>query len=95
LEYDAEKRSVALIKRWNLPMKIPQYIKTANAYLSFYRLMRDYRTWYTKAPYEVPEIVAMMPTKFLTIRQLDNPSDEYRRLALKHCVAQRVAAKHR
>ncbi len=95
LEYDAEKRAVKLIKRWGLPIQLPRYIRTANAYLAFYRLMRDYRTWYTTAPYDVPEIVALMPTKFLSLRQLDNPSDEYRRLVLKYCIAKRVATAHR
>lgn len=66
LELDNEKRSVELIKQWNLPLDIPTYIKKANAYLQFYLYLKESRKWSVpgRAPYSIEEIVNEMSDKF-------------------------------
>ena len=66
LELDNEKRSVELIRRWELPLDIPEYIKKANSYLQFYLYLKESRRWSQpgRAPYHVPEIVELMSDEF-------------------------------
>ena len=52
LELDNEKRSVALIKKWDLKIDIDDYIRKANAYVMFYNYMYHTRKW--SAPGNAP-----------------------------------------
>ncbi len=45
LELDNEKRSVQLIKEFNLPINTEKYTKSANAYVLFYNWMLTSRKW--------------------------------------------------
>jgi hypothetical protein len=45
LELDNEKRSVQLIKDFNLPINTEKYTKSANAYVLFYNWMLTSRKW--------------------------------------------------
>lgn len=65
VELDCEIRSVEKIKKLDLPIDIPQYIKKANSYLYLYSAILHTRKWPDVAPYEVPEIVQEMPESFL------------------------------
>jgi len=66
LELDCEKRAVKMIKKYKLPLDRDLYIQKANAYVCFYNLVAQERKWYTpgREPYNIPEIVAQMPTNF-------------------------------
>lgn len=66
LELDNEKRSVELIKKWNLPIDIPTYIKKANAYIQFYLYIKESRRWSKvgHSPYSVNAIVNLMSENF-------------------------------
>lgn len=66
VEIDCEIRSVEKIKNMNLPIDIPSYIKAANAYLYFYSVLLSTRKWCDVPPYKVPEILELMPDRFLT-----------------------------
>lgn len=68
LEVDCEKRVLDLIDKFNLPINKERYIQKANAYLFFYTYAFLYRKWYNKAPYEVENIVKLMPK---TIMDMD------------------------
>lgn len=46
MELDNERRSVDIIKLWNLPIDVDGYIRQANAYVYFYLAVEDYRKWY-------------------------------------------------
>lgn len=46
VELDAEIRAVKLIKRYNLPLNLKNYIRTANVYIHFYNYLETYRQWY-------------------------------------------------
>lgn len=66
LEHDNELRSVKLIKKWKLPINLPEYIQKANAYLQFYNYMRYTRRWSrpNNSPYSNENVWRQMPVKF-------------------------------
>ena len=66
LELDNEKRSVKLIKKWQLPIDLKDYIKRANAYVQFYNYMRYSKSWSRpgNAPYSNKAIYEAMPGSF-------------------------------
>lgn len=77
LEYDNEKRSVKLIKKWKLPVNLTEYIQKANAYLQFYNYMRFTRKWSkpNNSPYSNPNVWQKMPK---TLRMnYETMSDKY------------------
>lgn len=86
LELDCEKRSVELIKQFNLPIDIKSYIRKANSYIYFYAFVRDYRTWSQYAPYKVKKIVDLMSPRFLKTTDYNRPSEKYIELVKKNCL---------
>lgn len=66
LELDNEKRSVDMIKKWNLPIDIPTYTKKANAYVLFYNYLKSSRRWSIpgNSPYTNKKILELMSDKF-------------------------------
>ena len=76
LELDNEKRSVKLIKQFNLKINIDEYIKRANAYVQFYNYMLYSRKWCkpSNSPYRNKRLLNAMPNKF---------SMDYKRLSKK------------
>jgi hypothetical protein len=66
LELDNEKRTVEVIKKFNLDVDIDHYIKKANAYVQFYNYMKYSRRWCTpeRSPYTNEKIISSMPNEF-------------------------------
>jgi hypothetical protein len=66
LELDNEKRSVALIKKFDLPINTKEYTRKANAYVQFYNWMYYSRRWCkpTNSPYKNSTVLDAMPDKF-------------------------------
>jgi hypothetical protein len=66
LELDNEKRTVELIKKYNLSIDITDYIKRANAYVHFYNWLGHTRRWCTPAnsPYNNEDVISVMSGKF-------------------------------
>lgn len=46
MELDCERRTVEMIKQYNLPINLEEYIFTANVYLYFYSFVRKFRCWF-------------------------------------------------
>lgn len=67
LELDNEKRSVKLIKKYNIGLDIERYIKCANSYVYFYTYMLQSRKWCkpTNSPYNNEKLIEIMPSKFV------------------------------
>lgn len=67
LEADAEKRAVRMIKKYNLPIDIDEYIRGANAYIYFYNYMMVSRRWSApnNSPYRNKALMESMPNRFL------------------------------
>lgn len=64
-EFDADKRAVNLLKRFDIPKPtIQKYCQQSWAYTLFYRVMPYIRRWYTvgKEPYNTKSIWSKMPT---------------------------------
>lgn len=66
VELDNEKRSVKIIKKFNLDIDIDSYIKKANAYIQFYNYLLISRRWCnpSNTPYKNNRLVEAMSTKF-------------------------------
>lgn len=66
LELDNEKRSVKMIKKFNLDIDINVYIKKANSYILFYNWMLESRKWSVpnNSPYKNERLLSAMPTNF-------------------------------
>jgi len=66
LELDNEKRSVKLIKKWNLPIDTKIYTQKANAYICFYNYLYYTRRWChsDNSPARNPKVWKKMPTTF-------------------------------
>lgn len=66
LELDNEKRSVKLIKKFNLNIDIDLYIKKANAYVQFYNYLMVSRKWCkpNNSPYKNRRLLKIMSNKF-------------------------------
>lgn len=54
LEFDCEKRSVEMIKQFNLPISIRKYTRAACAYVHFHNCMAETRQW-VKRGYKISE----------------------------------------
>lgn len=85
IEIDCEKRSIEKIERFNFPIDATNYIKKANSYLFFYSIMLHTHKWCDIAPYNVPEIIALMPDYFLEDEEYNEVSDELLALYREKC----------
>ncbi len=86
VEYDCEKRSLELIKNHNLPIDQAKYIKGANSYILFYTFINMYGKWYDEKPYNVPEILDLMPDTLMPIDWYKNLNPEYESLIFNKCI---------
>ena len=66
LELDNEKRTVEVIKKFNLDIDLDNYVRKSNAYVAFYNYLKHSRKWCTpkRSPYSNPRLLAAMPTEF-------------------------------
>lgn len=63
LELDCEKRTVEMIRKYNLPVDTKRYIKKANVYLRFYKVVEHHRKWTNEIIY-IPKLWKKMPGTF-------------------------------
>lgn len=61
LDADCERRTIDKIKKYDLPIDVSWYATRANAYLYYYQWLLVSRKWYKTAPYEIEEILNLMP----------------------------------
>lgn len=63
LELDCERRTIDKIRKYNLPIDIKEYTRSAAAYILFYNYVAKYKKWYIigKEPYNTKELIAVMP----------------------------------
>jgi hypothetical protein len=64
VEKECEINTVELIKQFDLPIDIRQYIKEANAYLLFYQAVRHYRKWCVRPSNENIKVMEQMKDEF-------------------------------
>jgi hypothetical protein len=85
LELDCEKRSVDLMKNFDLGVDIKDYIKRANAYIYFWKYLKYSRKWCN--PYNTPSnnesLVSAMPSRFLKKYEL---TDKIKEIFIKEAI---------
>ena len=66
LELNNEKRSVEIIKKFDLPIDVERYTKKANGYVYFYTWMLRTRRWSKpgNSPYSNETVIEAMPNEF-------------------------------
>ena len=66
LELDCEKRTVAIFKKYKVPLNIKYYIQCANSYIHFYNHIKTYRSWYplNNKPYSNKKLIEACSTRF-------------------------------
>ena len=66
LELDNEKRTVEVIKKFDLNMDLDHYVRKANAYVQFYNYMKHSRRWCTpeRSPYTNKRVISSMSNQF-------------------------------
>lgn len=66
LELDNEKRAVKIIKQFELPIDIDNYIRKANAYVLSYNYIYSTRRWFKpkNSPYSNQTLINSMSNKF-------------------------------
>lgn len=82
LEADCERKTVALLKRYNIVMDYETYIKDANIYIFLHNYIKQYRAWIPYNSKAVPEIHAVISSKFYKNYKTTPP--EINRLFEKH-----------
>lgn len=64
-ELDCEKRTATIIrKNKEININVNDYIRSANAYMYFYTLCYEYRSWYKKPP-TGKKLLSLMPNEFV------------------------------
>jgi hypothetical protein len=64
IELDCERRTVKMIKKYNLPISQSEYCRRASAYIYFYLFVKKMKRWYKigKEPYRNDNILKLMPS---------------------------------
>ena len=66
-----------------LPINKEIYVKKVNAYLLFYKVLEKTRKWYQVAPYELSEVLDLVPSKLL--KNYDELPNKYFETVMKLC----------
>ncbi len=66
MELDADRRALAMIRRFDLPVDRDEYVRAANAYIWSYVYTAAHRRW--NGVSSPPSVLAMMPTRLLPLR---------------------------
>ena len=63
LEHDCERRTLAMIKDYDLPIDGEKYARMAASYVMFYEYVKKHRKWYKigKEPYRNEKLLKVMP----------------------------------
>ena len=86
LEQDCDRRAVEEIEKHQLPVDLEDYIRKSNVYIWFYNIVRTHRSWYDKAPYDCPEIVALAPSTFIRKEDYGRMPRRFESLVVQHAV---------
>lgn len=87
-EWDNEKRTIELIKKFNLPIPIELYTKKSNAYIMFYSLVQKHRKWSKPgyATYQNAKIIAkIIGDRILSDTEILQPPDWFIKIADEEC----------
>lgn len=83
LELDCERKTVDMIKQWNLPVNVDEYIQKSNAYVLEYHMIPIFGNTHLKSPYKQEAVWRQMPKSFNI--DYDVEWHKYVELYWKHC----------
>lgn len=84
LEVDCERRAIAKIIEYELPISETIYIQRANCYLLYYNHVFETRRWYEKEPpYIKPGLYSIMPKRLMSLRWYRKMSDKVRKIFIE------------
>lgn len=84
VELDCERRVIALIELYALPVDIGEYIQKANAYGYFYTLTKETRKWYSvTAPFDYDEAWQSLPSTFAL--DYEEVPSQFREVVMARC----------
>lgn len=83
LEWDCERRSIAKIKKYKLPVNLKEYAQMANAYIIGYHWTLANRKWCKKS-YRDSKVWKQMPTKLVPESVALYPAKELMELYNEH-----------
>jgi hypothetical protein len=80
LELDAERRTVALARKWNLTDDLATYVRNANRYIWSWEISRVNRAWPKWETKKVSEewaksILVQLPDRLMTARDIAHPPE--------------------
>lgn len=77
MERDAERRSVELIQKYELPVNLDLYIKRANCYIYAHFIMERHRKFWAfkQDPFYSRKVLAIMPNDFRKRSHQTIPAD--------------------
>lgn len=64
MELECERKTIELIKQFDLPIDIPTYIKNANAYIFYHDIIKSKRVWCTIPLSEMTNVINLMSDNF-------------------------------
>ena len=76
LEYDAESRTITLIKNLELPINILEYTKACNSYLFYYNVVLKHRKWFDSYSEEDTRKVLRTSMPRRLSRRYQNPPEK-------------------
>lgn len=82
LELDCERRSMRLIRRYELPLDQAGYARRANCYIFSHQLMYEHRHWFNPGLHSLPEFPPLVPAELLSNHAYDTPSEAFREKAV-------------
>lgn len=83
LEYDCERRAIAMIKKLKLPIDVRAYAQRANAYLLSYHLMVRHHSWPSRRSVYSASICKLMPSSLLAFSQINREATVTEAMAKK------------
>ena len=84
VELDCERRAVAKIQKYNLPINITEYIQKSNSYIWYYHAAAHQRAYTQRTtPYDNPELWSKMPVDFNNNYSIIN--SKMLKLFIKYC----------
>ena len=81
VELDCEKRVVEIIKEYDLPFSVDQYIREANVHVLMYNEVYRYKKWFEISPFIFEEIYSTVPDSFQAEKWYKKSPEKYKEIS--------------
>lgn len=83
LELDCDRRALKLIKKYDLPIDVDDYIKQSNSYVLSYNYLYEQRKFFNFSAYAHKDILKLVPDKHISDDDISMELSGYRELFLE------------